>query len=479
MHSIKVTLLVGVAAVLGSASATFGQELVTYPIPQGIDQRERFEVRARVPGGEWRPIDCYRVEVDMHKPRPSSMAYFDFTGEVEVAVRDTTGSIDSARIRPLSYAIVPDVKSDELRFSLSEPRNLSIEVGGDIFDNLQLFAGAIPDQAPNPNDPDVMYFGPGVHEPGERIDIPSGATVYLAGGAVVKSVLSCINVHDVRIVGRGVLYQADRGVEIDFSRNVIVDGITVVNPRHYSVRGGQSRGIHIRDVKSFSSKGWSDGIDMMSCQDVVIDGVFLRNSDDCFALYAHRWDYYGDTRDVTLKNSTLWADVAHPINMGTHGNPEKPETIESVRISNIDILNHDEPQIGYQGCIAMNASDENLIRDVLIENVRIEDFERGQLLNLRVTFNKKYATAPGRGIENIVFRDVTYSGENAELSIISGYNEKRGIRNIVFENLTINGRLIWDKMPGKPGYFKTSDLARFHVGAHVHELEFRRNVKED
>lgn len=40
------------------------------------------------------------------------------------------------------------------------------------------------------------------------------------------------------------------------------------------------------------------------------------------AIYAHRWDYYGDTRDIAVKNSTLWADVARPINVGTHGNTD-------------------------------------------------------------------------------------------------------------------------------------------------------------
>ncbi len=41
----------------------------------------------------------------------------------------------------------------------------------------------------------------------------------------------------------------------------------------------------------------------------------MRNSDDCIAIYAHRWNYYGGSRNVTLQNSILWADIAHPINI--------------------------------------------------------------------------------------------------------------------------------------------------------------------
>jgi hypothetical protein len=169
----------------------------------------------------------------------------------------------------------------------------------------------------------------------------------------------------------------------------------------------------------------------------------------------------------------LWADVAHAINIGGHGNAENPEVIEDLTFRNLDILNHDEPQINYQGSFAISCADNNLVRDVLVDNVRVENIQRGQILNIRVLYNPKYASAPGRGIENVLFKNLTYNGENANLSVISGYNEQRAIRDVVFENLKINGKLIWDDMPGKPGYFATSDIARIYVGNHVEGLEFR------
>lgn len=455
---------------------TFADSLVVYPAPDGIASNDSFTVRVRTGQEPWKDLFCYEVQVDMHKPRQASMACFDFSGRVEVSITYTRGQIHSSRVRPLSYGIEPKADGSTLTFTLDRPRNLSIEVNGDIFNTLNLFAGPIETSRPSPDDPNVIYFSPGVHESADSLQIPGGKTVYLAGGAVVKSKLVCSRSENVRILGRGVLYHPKRGIEVTFSKNVEIDGITVINPEHYTVFGGQSQGLTVRNLKSFSSRGWGDGIDLMSCSDVLIDGVFMRNSDDCIALYGHRWDYYGDARNITVQNASLWADVAHPIMIGTHGNPDNPETIENINLKNIDILNHDEPQINYQGCIAFNASDENLIRNVRIEDIRIEDFERGQILNLRVTFNRKYARAPGRGIENVLFRNVTYNGKNANLSIISGYNEQRAIRNVVFENLRINGRLIWDQMPGKPGYFATSDVAGIFIGEHVTGLEFRADA---
>jgi len=207
---------------------------------------------------------------------------------------------------------------------------------------------------------------------------------------------------------------------------------------------------------------------------VLIEGVFMRNSDDCIAIYGHRWKFYGDCRNILVHNSTLWADVAHPILIGTHGNsePGKSEVLENMKFENIDILNQDEKQINYQGCMSINVSDENLARNIVFENIRVEDFEQGQLLNLRVTLNKKYALAPGRGIENVYFKNVSYNGKNANLSIIEGYSPERGIKNIVFEGLKINGTEISPKL-NKPGYMQYSDFSRFYEGLYVEGIVYK------
>lgn len=137
--------------------------------------------------------------------------------------------------------------------------------------------------------------------------------------------------------------------------------------------------------------------------DVLIDGVFMRNSDDCIAIYGHRWKYYGDVKNVAVRNSSLWADLAHPIMVGTHGDSDNPDTIEHLEFSNIDILDHHEAQTDYQGCMSLDAGDSNLIRDVRFENIRVEDFRQGagvpndfsesMTLRLRFEFLSKIAAA--------------------------------------------------------------------------------------
>ena len=151
---------------------------------------------------------------------------------------------------------------------------------------------------------------------------------------------------------------------------------------------------------------------------------------------------------------------------------EKNEVMEELTYRDIDILDHSENQLDYQGCIAINVGDNNLVRRVRFEDIRIEDFRKGQLFNLRIFYNKKYCLAPGRGIEDVLLKDISYTGSGEELSILAGYNEERRVRDIRFENLRINGRLISDQMPGKPKWYKTGDMARIFIGEHVEHVTF-------
>lgn len=426
------------------------QQLITYPAPQAVVysmHNDDYTVKVRKPGGEWQDLYEYNVKVDLDKPQDASMVYFDFSGTVEVFVHKNNGNVQSAKIRPSSYEIKPVLNDNSITFTLTEPKKLSIEFDGDKLHNLHLFANSIDTSRPDPNDPNVVYFGPGVHTPkdlpGDAFNISSGKTVYIAGGAIVRGKLFCDKVQNVRIIGRGIIDQPERGVEIRHSSNVTVDGIIVVNPKHYTIFGGGSDHITIRNLKSFSASSWSDGLDFMSCSDITVDDVFMRNSDDCIAVYAHRWEFYGDVKNYSVTNAILWADVAHPINIGVHGNAEKNgEVIENLLFKNIEILEHDEDDPSAEGCMAIQAADMNLVRNVRFEDIRVDNFQEGKLLNLKVAFFDKYNSAPGRGIENIYFKNISYNGFNNSPSIINGLDKDHLVKDVTFENLRINGKLI-------------------------------------
>ncbi len=484
--NIRSIIAVGVG-LLSSVYAT--GEVVTYPAGKDVETIDDFTVSVRQNGGEWLPVAVYPVKVDevrdtKHHVETASMAYFDFGGmPVDVRVISKK-SVDTARIRPLSYDITPDVKGDTLFFSLAQPRNLSVEVNGDIFHNLHLFANPIDINRPSAKmlknlkkHKNLIYFGPGVHKlPGDTLRILSGTTVFVDGGARVYGQLIADGVRDVKFYGRGEIHPAGRGegIYIKRSRNIEADGVIVTQ-----IPVGGSDSVRINNVKSISYYGWGDGMNVFASNNVSYNNVFCRNSDDCSTVYATRKGFVGGCRNILMENSTLWADVAHPIMIGLHGSAtdigvDAPsDTICNVTYRNIDILDQQEKQLDYQGCFGISCGDNNIVRDIVFDNIRVEDFRQGQLVNIRIFFNKKYCAAPGRSVENVLFKDVTYNGNNSELSIIAGYNEDRKVANITFDNLVINGQRISDEMPGKPKWYKTGDMARIFIGEHVDNVIFK------
>jgi hypothetical protein len=58
--------------------------------------------------------------------------------------------------------------------------------------------------------------------------------------------------------------------------------------------------------------------------------------------------------------------------------------------------------------------------------------------------SKKYGLAPGRGISNVLIKNVTYNGLTANPSEIKGYAEDRIVKGVRIEGLTINGKKISD-----------------------------------
>jgi len=452
-----------------------GGKMFTYSIPDGVKQNDDFTVRVRMIGGEWQSVPTYLFMVDnvengKHKSENTSVAKFDFDGQVEVSVTSNHADIDSCCIRPLSFNIKGRKEGRTIIFTLDRPRYLSVEINGDRFHNLQLFADRIIEK-PKVKERDLMYFGPGLHDfKGDSIAVPSGKTVFIDGGAVICGWFSVYQAHDVRIIGHGIVDPGHHeGIMVKYSKHVSIDG-----PLTTQIPVGGSDSVAVKNAKVISWYNWGDGMNVFASSNVTYDNVFCRTSDDCSTIYCTRLGYHGGCRNISVHGAVYWADVAHPIMIGLHGDIDRSEVIENVTYDDIDILDQAENQIDYQGCIGINDGDNNLVRGVTFSNVRIEDIRKGMLINMRVCYNRKYCHAPGRGIEDITFRNVSYNGRNAAMSIIAGYDDSRMVRNIRFENLRINGKAIYDDMPGKLQWYKTADYANIFVGEHVDGITFMK-----
>jgi hypothetical protein len=65
--------------------------------------------------------------------------------------------------------------------------------------------------------------------------------------------------------------------------------------------------------------------------------------------------------------------------------PDSPtgEVIENLTFRNIDILEHDEDDPIYQGCMTVDCGDKNQVRNILFEDIRVENIQEGRLFYVK------------------------------------------------------------------------------------------------
>lgn len=460
-------LLIGLVLLLGCL--TVGAQVKIYDYPEGkegLTLMNDFSVTA-----DGQEVKTYMCEVNPHK-RVQKASWCQFEAQKGAAVRVTRcgEKIREAVVRPLSKGIKHKLLNDStIEFRIPSVKNnqsyaLEVDINGDREHNLHIFVDGKEletYEAPDPDskvdinwktqnshdvfvrNPRLIYFGPGIHKPHDlpsgEIKIPSGATVYIAPGAVVRARLIVDRAENVRIIGRGVLLNPLRGVEITFSKNVTIEGLTVINPLHYTVFGGQSENITVRNVRSFSRHPWSDGVDMMCCKNVLVEDVFLRNNDDAFAIYNHRWWYWGGTENIRVRRATIFNDLAHPFNIGSHGDDrsDEGELLHNVHIEDCDILSAD-----CDGIMSISCGDKNRVEDIHFTNIRIEDVVKAGLFRYQVCFSEKYNRAPGNYIRDVWAKDIQFTGDESNLhkNVIQSYDADHAVSDLHFENVRVNGR---------------------------------------
>ena len=263
--------------------------VVTYPAPSGgIPLSNDFTVTA-----DGLRVDVYQVKVPPqyvgYDPCPSSyeiasMAYFDFSGTVDVQITSAI-PISNVVVRPLRYNIQPNISGNTISFSLSQPGNLSIEINGDDRHNLHLFANPIEVNKPSPSDPNVIYYGPGVHGDGSSIGVQAGKTVYIAGGAIVYGSVYAGNNTTIR--GRGIISggKTPKRTCIGDGGTVLIalkggtlnlEGIIALDTSSWTFLVSDADNFTMDNVKSIGWRGNGDGLAIISATQATVKNIFVR-----------------------------------------------------------------------------------------------------------------------------------------------------------------------------------------------------------
>jgi len=443
--------------------------LIYYPKCENVRINRTFSVRVREEGGQWKELtsydarNMYKGGMDNEIVTRMSYVYFDsdFEKTIELEIKYNGEDIQTAKIRPLSYNINYNlIDSKTLTFTMQQPQKISVEINNNIYRNLHIFASLHDKEAPSANDPKVKYFPAGFHSPGD-IYLNDDEMVYIAGGAFVMGRVIAKGVKNVSVKGRGVLCGTNIPMAHEYMiffhecEGASVDGIIIQDSPGWTIVPRDSVNIHIKNVKIMNYRECSDGMNPCGSSNLLMEDVFLRIPDDCVSIKAFRAKK--PNCNITIKDSIFWADAAHAVLIGPEGNGT---VTENITFDNIDILEVKCPWPEYYGVLAITNGDDMVIRNIVFRNIRIEEFSQSSLICLRIEENA-WTYAPGKNIENILFKDVTYTGNNKNHSVLRGFNAERNLRGIRFENYNINGKLV-----------KSADEFGLVIEDNVHDVSF-------
>ncbi len=371
----------------------------------------------------------------------SSFASFDIQGKVKVSVT-TPAPAKSARILPSSSGIKPEIDGCEIRFSIPKEGQYVLEVNDDWVNSLQLFANPFEADAPSPDDPNVIYYGPGVHQV-EKIEVTSGKTLYVAGGAVIygnftpgsskPGPIVSLKGENIVLRGRGVIDGSKcpfrtRGIMGIRGKNIQIEGVVVRDSGTWTMPMYGSDNVKISNLKLFGWRGNSDGIDICGSRNVEVSSCYLRTWDDLVVVKTPSLGE-GEARDITVRKCVLWNDLAHCLSIGA----ELRKNVENVLFTDCDVIRDK----GRECALRVYHCDAAQIKNIVFENIRFDECQRFASLWIGQAV---WSKDKERGhIDGIVFRNIQVSGSNPVVEL-KGFDAEHAIRDVKFENVSVNGQ---------------------------------------
>ncbi|MBR1929947.1 MAG: hypothetical protein IJ833_00520 [Lachnospiraceae bacterium] len=408
--------------------------------------------------------DCYVYDTNVNHTRswfsnylpPQSrtpVAYFDFEGAVDIQVSVPNIELEDVQISPLSYGIEPMVDADAhtVAFRIDTPDNYTIQFNHSPERAVHIFANPLEteEEIPNPDDPNVIYIGPGEWEM-DSISLSKGQVLYLAGGSVVHSTVNANFVSDVTVCGRGILdgsqYEGWKGrsayVPLKFSHcnKAVVKDIIVLNSNAWVVEVYDSENGVIDGLHIISSRPNGDGISIQSCQNYIIDNCFVRTWDDSLVVK----NYDTNSSDIIFRNTQVWTDLAQSMEIGfeTNKGNHKDAAITNVVFEGITVLNNFHKPV-----ISVHNGDDALLDGITFKDITVEYEEVGSgdsdlpyLIDISIVQNNNWSTTTERGtIRNVTLDNVNFLAGNDKYSRVLGYDAAHKVEDVLFKNLTMFG----------------------------------------
>lgn len=425
--------------------------------------------------GYQRPLD---------QTESAGFASWDQSGPVRVDIT-LTRPFTNVVVRPSRLGIQPRRTDQTISFTLPGPGAITVETDGP-HHALHLFAHAPETNAPDPGTPGVRYFGPGLHRPG-KLQLASGETLYLAGGAVVHTSVQAHGASGVRILGRGIIdtseFTRDQGggcIRLTGCTNVHVEGIVLRDPDVWCLSAFGCRDLTIADVQLVGLWRYNaDGIDLCNSENAVVRNCFVRAFDDAIVLKGLNWGRNGFSdrpiRNIRVHDNVIWCDWGRALEIGAE--TSAPEFTD-IRFTDCDVIRTTHIAMDIQ------CGDRARVHGVRYERIRVETDEAAPAPRMQSTREEVFKVNPlepfvpdlmviviarnpysqdaerGR-VEDIVYSAIRVIGPRRPHSWFQGLDADHGVRDIRIEGLRHNDQSLTN-----------AALANLTLGAHTTQVTF-------
>jgi|GEM_PF-2172781 len=375
------------------------------------------------------------------------VGYIYASKNVEIEIDFRTPLNTNTIIRPIERGIAPTIVGTRVRFTTAGHGTYIIEPNGDHTRAVFLFVDPYHCNRAPVSTQNVIRFEAGLwtHENHDSINpsilngalrgmvnIPSNTTVIIEEGAVVRAGFVGADVTNVRIAGRGVIDGSTflrtyhnpgpftNTIPISFYRssNIIIEDVAIHDPAGWVVHSFFVNDMVIDGMRFFTSRMNGDGISLQSNQRVTVRNTFGRAWDDAFVVknYPLRTNapqsQWGATRDILFENLEVWSDFAQALEVGYE---LVGEVAERITFRDITVFH-----AFHRAVISINNGNNANIRDVLFENITIENAQMGLgdasndggiLINIRHiqgqwSNNHIHAGTPMGQIDGVVVRNI-------------------------------------------------------------------------
>lgn len=465
MLSKPLVLIAALLVLPFAACAKSEPTVITYPAPASEKARTSWSVSVN-----GKNVDIYKALSPQFEGGEYYFASFDFDRDAEITVKSAK-LLDKAELFPNRFKAKISEKN-RIVFDVAKPPFAAVVLRDERNMPLVIFGNPLEKDAPKAGDKNVVYFGAGVHTPDE-IKLTDNQTLYIAGGAVVKSRLRAEG-KNITVRGRGILSgelseRLSTGNMLDFNKceNLSVRDIICKDPSGWMFVVRSSKGVEIDNVKLCASRMINDdAFDLCNTSNVSIKNVFARAQDDIVAIKGMGGadntvgtvisgklssGAFLPCKNISIENCLFWVDKANIFRIGFECAASE---MANIKVRNIDVpfyaVNCRDPRAFWsKGIIWLQASNGMPMHNISFENITVRSNGNDMCMLIANPRKIKLAIHADSDKAGRVFdcslKNVKVYGKKGKFRgtiFIDGVDENSFVKNLTLENIEYFGEKI-------------------------------------